>query len=139
MMKYAIVAYGIASAGGTLGYQTLAPTADKADKMMDERLATPVAADANDFIYQWEASHDYNPSAELDRIEATLLAINAADDERNPPETGVTDAALKRVRNGKLYLIPASTETRGHLTTGNAKFYQQQLRELLATAPQRTM
>jgi homoserine O-acetyltransferase/O-succinyltransferase len=139
MMKYAIVAYGIASAGGTLGYQTLAPTADKADKMMDERLATPVAADANDFVYQWEASHDYNPSAELDRIEATLLAINAADDERNPPETGVTDAALKRVRNGKLYLIPASTETRGHLTTGNAKFYQQQLRELLATAPQRTM
>jgi homoserine O-acetyltransferase len=139
MMKYAIVAYGIASAGGTLGYQTLAPTADKADKMMDERLATPVTADANDFIYQWEASHDYNPSAELDRIEATLLAINAADDERNPPETGVTDAALKRVRNGKLYLIPASTETRGHLTTGNAKFYQQRLRELLATAPQRTM
>ena len=52
-----------------------------------------------------------------------LLAINAADDERNPPETGVTDAALKRVKNGKLYLIPASTETRGHLTTGNAKFY----------------
>jgi homoserine O-acetyltransferase len=51
----------------------------------------------------------------------------------------VTDAALKRVRNGKLYLIPASTETRGHLTTGNAKFYQQRLRELLATAPQRTM
>jgi homoserine O-acetyltransferase len=139
MMKYAIVAYGIASAGGTLGYQTLAPTADKADKMIDERLATPVAADANDFIYQWEASHDYNPSAELDRIEATLLAINAADDERNPPETGVTDAALKRVRNGKLYLIPASTETRGHLTTGNAKFYKQQLQELLATAPQRTM
>jgi homoserine O-acetyltransferase len=139
MMKYAIVAYGIASAGGTLGYQTLAPTADKADKMMDERLATPVTADANDFIYQWEASHDYNPSAELDRIEATLLAINAADDERNPPETGVTDAALKRVRNGKLYLIPASTETRGHLTTGNAKFYKQQLQELLATAPQRTM
>jgi homoserine O-acetyltransferase/O-succinyltransferase len=139
MMKYAIAAYGIASAGGTLGYQTLAPTADKADKMMDERLETPVAADANDFVYQWEASHDYNPSAQLDRIEATLLAINAADDERNPPETGVTDAALRRVRNGKLYLIPASTETRGHLTTGNAKFYTQQLRELLATAPQRTM
>src|ERR1700723_60190 len=60
MMKYAIVAYGIASGGGTLGYQTLAPTADKADRMVDERLATPVTADANDFIYQWDASHDYN-------------------------------------------------------------------------------
>jgi homoserine O-acetyltransferase len=139
MMKYAITAYGVASAGGTLGYQTLAPTAAKADKMIDDRLATPVTSDANDFIYQWEASHDYNPSAGLERIEATLLAINAADDERNPPETGVTEAALKHVKNGKLYLIPASTDTRGHLTTGNAKFYSQQLRELLQTAPQRTM
>ncbi len=75
----------------------------------------------------------------MERIEATLLAINAADDERNPPETGVTEAALKRVKNARLYLIPASTETRGHLTTGNASFYQQPLRELLQTAPQRTM
>jgi homoserine O-acetyltransferase/O-succinyltransferase len=139
MMKYAIAAYGIASGGGTLGYQTLAPTADKADGMVDERLAIPVTADANDFIYQWDASHDYNPSAGMERIEATLLAINAADDERNPPETGVTDAAIKRIKNGRLYLIPASTQTRGHLTTGNAAFYKQQLRELLQTAPQRTM
>ena len=139
MMKYAIAAFGVASAGGTLGYQTLAPTAEAADRMVDERLAQPLSADANDFIYQWEASHDYNPSPGLERIEAVLLAINAADDERNPPETGVTEAALKRVKHGKLYLIPASTETRGHLTTGNAAFYQQQLRELLATAPQRTM
>ena len=139
MMKYAINAYGIASAGGTLGYQTLAPTAAKADKMVDDRLAMPVTVDANDFVYQWEASHDYNPSAGLERIEAPLLAINAADDERNPPETGLTDAALKRVKNGRLYLIPASTETRGHLTTGNATFYKPQLQELLQTAPQRAM
>jgi homoserine O-acetyltransferase/O-succinyltransferase len=139
MMTYAIGAYRIASAGGTLGYQTLAPTAAKADKMVDEQLAAPVTADANDFIYQWESSHDYNPSAGMEKIEATLLAINAADDERNPPETGVTDAAIKRVKNGRLYLIPASTETRGHLTTGNAAFYKQQLQELLHSAPQRTM
>jgi homoserine O-acetyltransferase len=139
MMKYAVAAYGIATAGGTLGYQTLAPTAAKADRMVDDRLATPITADANDFIYQWQASHDYNPSAGLERIEATLLAINAADDERNPPETGVMLAAMKRVKSGKLYLIPASTETRGHLTTGNAAFYRQPLQELLQTAPQRTM
>jgi homoserine O-acetyltransferase len=75
----------------------------------------------------------------MERIEATLLLINAADDERNPPETGVTETALKRVRNGKLYLIPASTATRGHLTTGNASFYEKPLRELLRTAPQKTM
>ena len=139
MMKYAINAYQIATGGGTLGYQTLAPTTAKADKMVDERLATSITADANDFVYQWEASHDYDPSAGMEKIEATLLAINAADDERNPPETGVTDAAIKRIKHGKLYLIPASTETRGHLTTGNARFYAQPLQELLQTAPQRTM
>jgi homoserine O-acetyltransferase/O-succinyltransferase len=139
MMKYAISAYQIASGGGTLGYQTLAPTAAAADKLVDDRLAVPMTSDANDFIYQWEASHDYNPSPGLERIEATLLAINAADDERNPAETGVTEAALKRVKNGRLYLIPASTATRGHLTTGNAAFYKQQLQELLQTAPQRAM
>jgi homoserine O-acetyltransferase len=139
MMKYAISAYGIATGGGTLAYQMLAPTAAKADKIVDERLAQPVTADANDFIYQWEASRDYDPSAGLERIDATLLAINAADDERNPPETGITDAAMKRVKNGRLFLIPASTETRGHLTTGGAKLYKQQLRDLLQTAPQRTM
>jgi homoserine O-acetyltransferase len=139
MMKYAINFFGIASGGGTLGYQTLAPTAAQADKMVDDRLALPVTADANDFLYQWEASHDYNPSAGMERIEATLLAINTADDERNPPETGVTEAAIKRIKNGRLYLIPASSQTRGHLTTGNAAFYKQQLQELLQTAPQHTM
>jgi homoserine O-acetyltransferase len=139
MMKYAVAAYGFATSGGTLAYQTLAPTAEKADKMVDDRLATPITTDANDFIYQWQASHDYSPSSGLERIEATLLAINAEDDERNPPETGLTLARMKRVKNGKLYLIPASTETRGHQTTGNAAFYKEQLRELLRSAPQRTM
>jgi homoserine O-acetyltransferase/O-succinyltransferase len=139
MMKYAISAYRFASAGGTLAYQMQAPTAAQADKIIDDQLALPVTADANDYIYQWEASHDYDASAETEKIQATLLAINAADDERNPPETGVTEAAIKRIKNGRMFLIPASTETRGHLTTGNAKFYATQLRELLQTAPQRTM
>ena len=125
-----------ATSGGTLSYQSQAATAEKADRMVDERLAAGVATDANDFIYQWEASHDYDPSAWLSRIEATLLAINAEDDERNPPETGLTAA---RIKNGSLYVIPASTETRGHGTTANAKFYKQQLQELLQSAPARAM
>jgi homoserine O-acetyltransferase/O-succinyltransferase len=139
MMKYAVAAYNVASAGGTLGYQTLAPTSAKADKLIDERLAMPVTTDANDFISQWESSHDYNPSADLEKITANVLVINSADDERNPPETSVTADALKRIKNARLYLIPASTETRGHLTTGNAGFYAEPLRELLATTPQRGM
>jgi homoserine O-acetyltransferase/O-succinyltransferase len=135
MIKYAVTAFGIASAGGTLGYQTLAPTGEKADKMFDDRIGAPFTVDANDFVYQWEASHDYNPAGSLDRITAQVLLINAADDERNPPETGVTEAAMRHVKNGKIYLIPASTETRGHLTTGSAKFYSQQLRDVLSEAP----
>ena len=139
MMKYAINAYAVASNGGTLAYQSQAPTAAKADKLVEERLALPITADANDFVYQWESSHDYDPSAGLEKIEAATLLVNAADDERNPPETGLTEAALKRIRNARLHLIPASPQTRGHGTTGAASFYAQPLRELLQTAPQRTM
>jgi homoserine O-acetyltransferase len=139
MMKYAVAAYGFASSGGTLAYQKEAPTAEKADRMIDERLAAPVTTDANDFIYQWQASHDYDAAARLSKIEATLLAINSADDERNPPETGVTVDAIKQIKNGKLYLIPASVETRGHGTTGSAKFYKQPLEELLRSTPSRAM
>jgi homoserine O-acetyltransferase len=136
MMKYAVTAYGIASVGGTLAYQSQAPTAARADRIVDERLSTPVTADANDFIYQWESSHDYDAADKLEAIEASLLLINSADDERNPPETGLTDAAMKRVKIGRLYLIPASTDTRGHGTTGNATFYTEQVRQLLQNAPQ---
>ena len=139
MMKYALAAYGFATSGGTLAYQDQAPTAEKADHMVDERLAAAVTTDANDFIYQWEASHDYDAQAGLSRIEATLLAINSVDDERNPTETGVTFDAITQVKRGRLYLIPASTETRGHGTTANAKFYKQQLEELLRSAPARAM
>jgi homoserine O-acetyltransferase/O-succinyltransferase len=138
-MKIASVFFGIATAGGTLNYQKLAPTREQADKIVDARLAAPMPADANDFLWQWGSSADYDAAPDLERIEASLLAINSADDERNPPETGLMVGALKRVKNGKLYLISASEQTSGHLTTGNAKFYAQQLQELLSTAPQRAM
>jgi len=117
-LKLASIFYGIASAGGTLNYQKLAPTREKADQLVDARLTAPMNADANDFIWAWGSSADYDAAPGLERIEAPLLAINSADDERDPPESGLEEAALKRVKNGKLYLIPASDETRGHLTTG---------------------
>jgi len=138
-LKLASVFFGIATAGGTLNYQKLAPTHDKADQLVDARLAAPMNADANDFIWAWNSSADYDAAPGLERIEASVLAINSADDERNPPESGIEEAAFKRVKNGKLYLIPASDETRGHSTTAMAKFYSQQLKDLLSTAPQRPM
>lgn len=138
-LKTAAIMYSVATSGGTLHYQHMAPTRALADKYIDMRLAAPAPADANDFIWQWSSSADYDPEPGLARIEATVLAINAADDERNPPETGVTAAALKQVKNGSIYIIPASEKTGGHLTTGNAAFYARQLEEVLKTAPRRAM
>jgi len=83
----------------------------------------------------WQSSRDYNPAPQLDRIVAPLLAINSADDERNPPETGLLEREIKRVKNGRIYLIPASEDTRGHGTTGMAKLWKAQLHELLQATP----
>jgi homoserine O-acetyltransferase/O-succinyltransferase len=135
--RVANVFFGIATNGGTLAYQKLAPTRELADKLLDQRLAAAFTADANDFLYQWDSSRDYNPAPRLERIQAVLLAINSADDERNPPETGIMERELKRVKNGTLYLIPASEDTRGHGTTAMARFWKQQLQEVLQTAPRR--
>jgi homoserine O-acetyltransferase len=134
-VQTANVFYGIAANGGSIAYQNLAPTREKADAVLNERLAQPFTADANDYLYQWESSRDYDPSADLERIKVPLLAINSADDERNPPETGVLENALKRVKGARYYVIPASAETRGHGTTGFAKFWAKQVGDLLATVP----
>ena len=134
-LQVANVFYGIATNGGTLAHQQQAPTREAADKLLDGRLAAPFTADANDFLYQWDSSRDYNTAPRLERMKAALLVINSADDERNPPETGLMDAALKRVPGARYHLIPASAETRGHGTTGMAKFYVRELEALLRDAP----
>ena len=134
-VQRAAVFYATATSGGTLAYASLAPTRVAADKMLDERLAAPFMADANDYLYQWESSGDYDPTPLLPRITAKVLLINSADDERNPPETGATEQAMKQVKNGSVYLIPASTETRGHGTTGNAKFFTKPLTDFLDGLP----
>ncbi len=136
-MRLAAVFYATGTNGGDLAYQKLAPTRAAADKMVDERLKAPFSADANDYIYAWESSAAFDPTAGLEKINAALLAVNAADDERNPPETGITEAAMKKVRGGRLLLIPASEETRGHGTTGMAKFYAQELAAFLESVPRK--
>jgi homoserine O-acetyltransferase len=135
--RTANVFFGIATIGGTLAYQKQAPTREAADKLLKQRYAAATKADANDFLYYWDSSRDYNASPGLERIAAALLAINAADDERNPPETGIMERELKRVKNGRLLLIPASEETRGHAATAFAKFYKRELAEFLASVPKR--
>jgi len=134
---FASVFFGIATSGGSQAYFRAAPTREKADALLDQRLKAPFRGDANDILYQWDSSRDYNPSAGLERIQAALLAINSADDERNPPELGVMERELKRVKNGRLYLIPASDQTAGHGTTGQAKWWKQELAAFLGAAPRR--
>ncbi|MEA3119571.1 MAG: homoserine O-acetyltransferase/O-succinyltransferase [Paraburkholderia sp.] len=125
-LRLAGTMFAIATSGGTLAYQALAPTHAKADKMVDAMLAAP-KGDANDVIYQWASAADYNAEPGLNRIRAPLLAISSADDERNPPELGTMQASIKQLRRARLLLIPASAQTRGHGTDLNAAFYAQEL------------
>ena len=134
-LRLANAMFGVATNGGTLYDQAQGGTHAAADKLVDAALAAPPPTDANDFIWQWEASSDYDPSPLLDRITVPVLAINSADDERNPPETGVTAAAVARLPHCELFLIPASAETRGHGTTGFARFWAARLRAFLAAVP----
>jgi homoserine O-acetyltransferase len=136
-LRLAAAMFGLATSGGTLALQHLAPTHALADQMVDARLARPGPADANDYIFQWGASYDYDPAPSLGRITAPVLAINAADDERNPVETGVMAMAMTQVPHGQLYVIPASVNTRGHGTTDDAALWAPQLRAFLQGVPER--
>jgi homoserine O-acetyltransferase len=133
--QFSSVFYSIATSGGNQALYRTAPTREKADALLNQRLSAPFRGDANDLLYQWDSSRDYNPSPGLERIQAALLAINSADDERNPPELGVLDREIKRVRNGRVLLIPGGEETAGHGTTGRAKFWKKELGALLQSAP----
>ncbi len=133
-----MVYFGIATNGGTIATQLQAPTRALADKLLQERMAAPFSADANDIIYLFDASRDYDPEPGLERVTAAVLAINSADDERNPPETGLMERGIRQLKNGRQLLIPASTETRGHGTTGNARFWKEELRIFLASVPRRS-
>jgi len=132
--KLAASFFSMATGGGTRTLQRLAATHAQADKMVDDKLAERFTADANDYIYAYDASRDYDPSAGLEKIKARVLAINAGDDERNPAELGIVAHEIKRVKNGRYYEIPATDQTRGHGTSGDAKYWKHLLPELLGDA-----
>jgi homoserine O-acetyltransferase len=134
-LQFASVFYGAATNGGNQRLYKATPTREKADQLLSQRLTAPFRGDANDHLYQWEASRDYKASSDLERIQAALLAINSADDERNPPELGLLDREIKRVKNGRVLLIPSSEQTAGHGTTAQATFWKQHLADLLQSVP----
>jgi homoserine O-acetyltransferase len=107
------------------------PTHEKADAAVAALRQRAVRTDANDMIYYYESSTDYNPSPDLEKIRAPLFAINSADDEVNPPELGIMEREIKRVPRGRYILIPTSDETRGHGTHSRPSVWKNHLAELL--------
>ena len=100
-----------------IGWHKSGPTRDAADKWYEDQLKSRIAAnDANDMLYQFNASRDYDPSAQLEKITAHLLAINSADDVVNPPELGIMEKLMPRVAHGRYVLLPTTDRTRGHGT-----------------------
>ena len=136
-MQNHLTYFSLATSNGNQALYRQAPTAAQADELVAKRLAAPFTGDANDVLYQWESSADYDPSAGLERIQAEVLAINSADDERNPPELGVMEREMKRLKRGTYVLIPGSPTTSGHGTTGQAALYKKDIAELLQRAPKR--
>ncbi|HEY0348328.1 MAG TPA: alpha/beta fold hydrolase [Pyrinomonadaceae bacterium] len=122
----------ILAGSAPLNWQAVAPTRETAEKFYLDRFKPAVARlDANDLIYQLEASREYNPSPKLETIKAPLVAVNSADDFINPPELGMIEKEIKRVKRGRFIMIPISSETRGHGTHTIAKIWQGYLKELL--------
>lgn len=108
------------------------PTREKADEGFERLMQLAMEKDANDMLYQFASSADYNPEPDLEKIKARLIAVNSADDVVNPPELGILERTIKRVKNGRYVLIPTGPETRGHGTHSVAKLWKQYVVELLA-------
>jgi len=121
-----------------LQWQKDYPTRAAADSALVARTARSVAAqDANDMIYQFQASREYNPSPHLGRITAPLFAVNSADDQVNPPELGLMEREIGKVARGRYILIPISDATRGHGSHSVPGLWSGYLKELLELTARR--
>jgi homoserine O-acetyltransferase/O-succinyltransferase len=107
------------------------PTREAADKALGERMTRFANDDANDILYALASSADYDPSADLEKITAPVMYVNSGDDFINPPELGVAEREIKRVKRGTFVLIPASENTHGHGTHTWAAIWKDKLVELL--------
>jgi homoserine O-acetyltransferase/O-succinyltransferase len=118
--------------GSPLQAQKQAPTQEVADRLFDTQLKARLGGiDANDMLYQFDASRDYDPSTKLESIRAALVAVNSADDFVNPPELAIAEREITRVKRGLFVLIPISDQTRGHGTHSLPSLWKQHLNRLL--------
>jgi len=113
--------------------QLALPNRDAADQFLDKLMQRQLNdLDANDLLYQMNASRDYDPSPGLEKIKVPVTQVNSADDFINPPELGIAEREIGRVKHGRFVLIPASERTRGHGTHSIPVVWQRYLAELLA-------
>jgi homoserine O-acetyltransferase len=117
--------------GGVERIQDMAPTREKGDEFYYNAVEQAKKGDANNQLYALESIMDYDPSKDLEKIVARVLAINFADDAVNPPELGILEAAMKRIRNGKFVLVPAGRDTHGHYTTLRAAVWKSYLADFV--------
>ena len=132
---WASVYSGVSTSGGARALYFAYPTSAAADAELDGWLARAVDADANDVLYQLESARDYNPAPGLDRIKARVLVINSADDERNPPELGIIEKVVPRLKGSRYVLLPITEQSRGHATTANVALWKDYLAQMLAERP----
>jgi len=115
-----------------LQWQKQYPTREAVDEFLDEQVRSRLArTDANDMLYQFDASRDYDPSPLLERIQVPLVAINSADDQVNPPELRVAEREIQRVKKGRFVLLTITDQTRGHGTHSLPELWKHHLARLL--------
>jgi homoserine O-acetyltransferase/O-succinyltransferase len=108
------------------------PTREQADKVLEDFITSRMkTTDANDMIYYFDASRNYNPEPQLEKITAPLIAVNSADDQINPPELKILDRDIQRVKNGQYVLLPITDQTRGHGTHSWPAIWGDHLADLL--------
>jgi homoserine O-acetyltransferase len=115
--------------------QEMAPTREAGDQLYRKLVDDARKNDANNQLYAIEAVMDYDPSKDLEKIKARLLAINFADDEVNPPELDVVEPAIRRIRHARHVVVPASRETHGHYSYLRATLWKSHLSEFMKGLP----
>ncbi len=126
---------GALMVGSALHWQNLAPSREAGDALYRRMVEQASKLDANNQLYATEAVMDYDPSKDLEKIRAKLLAINSADDEINPPELGAVEPAIKRIPGARFVLVPASDKTNGHFTYFLAALWKQHLADFMKELP----
>ena len=127
--------FDLATSGGNLRLQEMGATREMADAYVDERKAEQTVGDANDVMYMWNASRNFDPTSKLGEIEAEVLVVLSQDDERNPVELPMLEEGMARIPDAELVIVPESAETRGHGTTFDASLYAEELRAFLDGLP----